>query len=48
MIEKEIFVGMKIFDSIEGWGEITFETEHYFIVRWDRDPNSYTQFPKGV
>jgi hypothetical protein len=36
----------RYWDNENGWGDVVLETEHYIVVRWDRDPWCYDQIPK--
>ena len=36
----------KYWDDEFGWGDITFETEHFIIVRFDSDPWCFHQIAK--
>ena len=36
----------RYFDKENGWGTITVETEHFYIINWDRDPNLFEQVVK--
>lgn len=40
-------VGTKVYDNALGWGKIIAESESYFVVRYDADPWSLIQYPKG-
>lgn len=38
-------VGIKVWSNEYGWGEIVFETENYFLVKYE-DVKVYEQFAK--